>query len=482
MVFNSINFVAFVLPILLLYWFFFKKSKAAQNVLLLASSIFFYAWADWRFLFLLIASIVINYYLALKIRKEVNDEPKQRRFLYIGLIFNVGLLLYFKYFNFFYESFVELVNVFGVTSSYTTLSILLPLGISFFTFQTLGYLIDVYNEEIDPSDNFLEFSLFVAYFPKILSGPIERASKMMPQIQEKREFRYTLFVDGLRQILWGLFAKIVIAENCASIANPIFDNYENQPESILLLGAFFYAIQLYADFSGYSNMAIGISKLFGIQLMRNFATPFFSTNISDFWRKWHISLTTWMMDYVFTPLSFSLRRYHKSGLIFAIIMTFILVGFWHGANWTFIFYGLLHGIYFIPLVYSGKINSSEIVAKGNFFPSFVELVKMLLLFLLIMLTDIFFRADNIEEATYYIALIFSNEILTIPNEIFNSNYLLAIFLIFIFFFIEWSNREKKHDFEISNFNIFIRWGLYIFLFLLILFFGKSSETFIYFQF
>ncbi|GAA3607116.1 MBOAT family protein [Flavivirga amylovorans] len=420
--------------------------------------------------------------MALKIRKEVDDEAKQRRFLYIGLVFNVGLLLYFKYFNFFYESFVELINVFGITSSYTTLSILLPLGISFFTFQTLGYLIDVYNEEIDPSHNFLEFSLFVAYFPKILSGPIERATKMMPQIQEKRAFSYELFVDGLRQILWGLFAKIVIAENCATIANPIFNNYEDQSGSTLILGAFFYAIQLYADFSGYSNMAIGLSKLFGIQLMRNFATPFFSTNISDFWRKWHISLTTWMMDYVFTPLSFSLRSYQKNGLIISIIATFVLVGFWHGANWTFVFYGLLHGIYFIPLVYSGKMNTSEIVAKGKFFPSIIEFIKMLLLFILIMATDIFFRANSIKEAINYIISIFSDDIFSIPQGLFNSNYLITIFLIFIFFFIEWNNREKKHDFEINNYNIFLRWSSYVFLFLLILFFGKSSETFIYFQF
>lgn len=482
MVFNSIKFIIFILPVLLLYWFFFKKSKKAQNILLLTSSILFYAYADWRFLFLLFASISINYFLGLEIRKKVDNEVKQRQLLYLGLIFNVGILIYFKYFNFFYESFVELVNAFGFTSSYTSLSILLPLGISFFTFQALGYLIDVYNEETNPIHNFLDFSLFISYFPKILSGPIERASKMMPQIQEKRVFSYFVFVDGLRQILWGLFAKIVIAENCASIANPIFDNYENQSGSTLLLGAFFYAIQLYADFSGYSNMAIGISKLFGIQLMRNFATPFFSTNISDFWRKWHISLTTWMMDYVFTPLSFSLRNYKKNGLIIAIVATFVLVGFWHGANWTFVFYGLLHGIYFIPLVYSGKMNTSEIVAKGKLFPSIIEFIKMLALFFLIMLTDIVFRAHSIDDAINYIVSIFSNNIFTIPRELFSSNYLITLFLLSIFFFVEWYNREEKHDFEISDCNVVLRWGAYIFIFLLILFFGKSSETFIYFQF
>ncbi len=481
MVFNSFNFVGFIIPILIVYWIFFKKSKVSQNILLLVSSLVFYAWADWRFLILLLISILLNYYLGKKISNTTN-ETIQRHFLYIGLIFNIGLLLYFKYFNFFYEGFVEILNVFGASASYNTLSILLPLGISFFSFQTLGYLIDIYNEETEPSNNLLEFSVFVSYFPKILSGPIERASKMMPQIQEKRNFTYPVFVDGLRQILWGLFAKIVIAENCAAIANPIFNDYGNQSGSVLLLGTFFYAIQLYADFSGYSNMAIGISKLFGIQLMRNFSTPFFSTNISDFWRKWHISLTTWMMDYVFTPLSFSLRSYQKKGLIISIIATFVLVGFWHGANWTFVFYGLLHGIYFIPLVYSGKMNTSEIVAKGKLLPSFVELIKMILLFILIMLTDVFFRTHNVSEAFDYIFLIFSNNIFSIPTEIFSSNYLITTALLFLFIAVEWLHREKSHDFEISHYPFILRWICYIVLYLLILIFGKSAETFIYFQF
>lgn len=432
-------------------------------------------------MFLLIASILLNFYLGLKIAGALKEKIQQR-FLYIGIIFNVGLLLYFKYFNFFYEGFVDIISFFGITASYSTLSILLPLGISFFTFQTLGYLLDVYNEEIEPSSNILHFSLFVAYFPKILSGPIERASKMMPQIKEKRILTYNVFADGLRQIMWGIFAKMVIAEKCAEIANPIFNNSENYSGSMLLIGAFFYAVQLYADFSGYSNMAIGISKLFGIQLMRNFATPFFSTNISDFWRKWHISLTTWMLDYVFTPLSFTLRKYQKKGLIISIVATFVLVGFWHGANWTFVFYGLLHGLYFIPLVYSDKMNKSEIVAKGKLFPTFVELIKMLGLFILVILTDIFFRANSVTDAFNYLASIFSLSVFKFPDAIMSSGYLIAITLVMFFLTVEWKHREKTHDFEISNYNVFFRWSTYIFIFLLILFFGKSSESFIYFQF
>ncbi len=465
----------------MLYWLLFKRSAVSQNILLLMASIFFYAWADWRFLFLLIASILINYYLGLKIHNTLK-ESKQKMLLNLGLVFNIGLLVYFKYFNFFYEGFYKIVNVFGTDLDYNTLSILLPLGISFFTFQTLGYLLDVYNEEVEPSNDLLDFSVFIAFFPKILSGPIERAGSLIPQIKKKRELSYATSVDGLRQILWGLFTKVVVAENCAAIANPIFNNYEDKPGSVLVIGAFFYAIQIYADFSGYSNMAIGISKLFGLQLTRNFATPFFSTNISGFWKKWHISLTTWMMDYVFTPLSFTLRRLQKKGLVISIIATFILVGFWHGANWTFIVFGLLHGIYFVPLVYSGSMNASDIMAKGKWFPSFKEIYKMIGLFVLVMMTDVIFRVDSVAVALDYYKGIFSSSIMKYPASYVTANTLMIVALIGFFMLIEWANREKKHDFEISNYNVYLRWSSYIFIFLLILFFGRSSDTFIYFQF
>ncbi|MDB2462851.1 MBOAT family protein [Algibacter sp.] len=482
MIFNSLNFVYFIVPVLFFYWYVFNKKTASQNIFLLISSLFFYAFADWRFLILLIVSIFINYYLGLKIR-YTKKERTQRHFLYFGLIFNISLLLYFKYFNFFYEGFVQILNIFGDISSYNTLSILIPLGISFFTFQTLGYLIDVYNEEVEPSNNILEFSLFVSYFPKILSGPIERASKMMPQIREKRNLSYNVFVDGLRQILWGLFAKIVIAENCSVIVNPIFDNYKNEAGITLLIGALFYAIQLYADFSGYSNMAIGVSKLFGIKLMRNFSTPFFSTNISDYWRKWHISLTTWMMDFVFTPLSFSLRSYKKRGLAISIITTFILVGFWHGPNWTFIVYGLLHGLYFLPLVYSEKMNTSQVLSKGKHFPNFKEFLKMVSLFFLVAFTDVFFRSNNLKSAFEYIFNIFNLSDNYYNSQIISTSQLLKTICITLFFFtIEWVNKEKDHDFQIGSYHKYVRWGLYYFIFILIISISRSSDNFIYFKF
>lgn len=482
MIFNSFNFVAFIIPVLFLYWLVFKRTAVCQNIWLLMTSLFFYGWADWRFLLLLIASIIVNYFLGLKIYEAGDNDKKRNLFLYTGLVFNVGLLLYFKYVNFFFEGFYNILNVFGANLNYDILQILLPLGISFFTFQTLGYLIDVNNEEIEPNKNLLEFSVFVAFFPKILSGPIERASGMIWQLQKKRVFDYDVFVDGLRQILWGLFTKIVVAENCAVLTNIIFGDYENQPASTLLFGAFFYAIQLYADFSGYSNMAIGVGKLFGIELIRNFSTPFFSTNIADFWRKWHISLTTWMMDYVFTPLSFVLRRYQKKGIIIAVLGTFVLVGFWHGANWTFISYGLLHGIYFIPLIYFGKMSTSYAVAKDKKYPTFIETGKMMALFVLIMLTDVFFRANNVSEAFDYLRRIVSPSIIHIPGALINGTSLIVLLLVILFIVVEWIHRERKHDFEISKYPLIMRWSFYVGIFVLLLFFGRSANTFIYFQF
>lgn len=481
MVFNSFDFVIFFVPVFLLYWFLFKKSSFSQNVVLVVVSMLFYAKADWRFLILLLLSVLVNYLLAIKIRSS-ESEKSEKIFLYLGLFFNVGLLLYFKYFNFFYDGFVQLLNVFGSDLHFSSLKILVPLGISFFTFQTVGYLYDVYNEEIEPSTNLLEFSVFVLYFPKMLSGPIERAASFIPQIKVKRTFSYNLAADGLRQIIWGLFTKIVIAENCAAIVNPIFQNYTNEPGSVLVLGAFFYAIQIYADFSGYTNMAIGVSKLLGIQLTRNFATPYFSTNISDFWRKWHMTLTNWMMDYVFTPLSFMLRSYKKMGLVISIIITFLLVGFWHGDNMTFIVYGFLHGLYFIPLVYSGNMNKSAIVAKGKLLPGLMEVIKMMLLFVLIMFTAVFFRAPNLTIAMKYLSGVVSTNLLTYPEDLVNGQNAVIVGLIFLFIITEWLHREKKHDFDIVNYPLLLRWFLYILLFLLVLFLGKSAETFIYFQF
>ncbi|MCF8273408.1 MAG: MBOAT family protein [Flavobacteriaceae bacterium] len=479
MIFNSYDFIVFIVVVFVLYWFVFKNSAKYQNILLLISSLFFYCWADWRFLGILVFNILFNFYLAKKIDK-VNKEKTKQLVLWFGIIVNIGILGYYKYFNFFYESIQSIIDP---NASFTALSILIPLGISFYTFQTLAYIIDVYYEDIAPYNNLFVFSTYMTYFPKLLSGPIEKAQYLIPQLITKRPFDYYIIVDGLRQILWGLFAKIVIAENCAIIVNPIFENYNIHSGSTLFVVGFFYMIQLYADFSGYSNMAIGVSKLLGIKLSRNFATPFFSLNIGDFWRKWHMSLTSWMLNYIFTPLSFILRSYQKLGLIISVVFTFLIVGLWHGANWTYVVFGLIHGLYFIPVIYSGSMNiSSAIVDENKWLPSIFSIFKMAILFMQVMLVAIFFRAESISMAINYLKGIFSASLLQIPYAVLNGRNILIVLLIVVFLGLEWINRGKAHDLEISNYPKIIRWVLYIFIFLLLLFAGQSTDAFIYFQF
>lgn len=447
--------------------------------MLLLASVFFYVWADWRFLFLIIANALLNYFLGIKIRDAQKEKSKQY-ILWLGVVINLGVLGYFKYFNFFYDSFADLFNLLGGNLNYSSLKILLPLGISFFTFQTLGYLIDIYNEETEPCRDLLVFSTYVIYFPKILAGPIERAQRFIPQVEVKRTFNTDLAIDGLRQILWGLFAKIVIADPCAGIVNDIFNAYQTQSGSMLLIGAFCYLIQIYCDFSGYSNMAIGVSKLFGIKLMTNFSTPFFSTNISDFWKKWHISLTSWLMDYVFTPLSFTLRKRKKKGLFISIMITFILVGFWHGANWTFIVFGILQGLFFLPMIISGTMNRSTGIAQGKNIPSLRELFQMTFMFILLSLTSVFFRAENVGQAFTYLSNIFTLSILQPPDM----GQLMFVVPFMVFFFImEWFSRNKQHALEIRNRPVYIRWSLYLIIgFMVLLAYDNNPNDFIYLQF
>ncbi len=478
MIFNSLGFALFLPIVLIMHWFVFNKSAKLQNILLLLASLFFYGWADWRFLFLVVANALLNFYVGNKI-SDSSQEKTKLRFLWLGIVFNLGVLGFFKYFNFFYDNFVDFGNLFGLSLSHSTLHLILPLGISFFTFQTLGYIIDVYNEEIKSSRNLLSFTTYVLYFPKLLAGPIERAQKFLPQIETKRIFNSNLAIDGLRQILWGLFAKIVIADNCAPFVNGVFENYQTQTSAMLIAGTFYYLIQIYADFSGYSNVAIGVSKLFGIKLMINFNTPFYSTNISDFWKSWHISLTSWLMDYVFTPLSFILRKYKKKGLFLAIMITFILVGFWHGAKWTFIIFGILQGLYFLPFIIKGSLSNTSTLSKNKMIPSFKEFFQMTGLFCLMMLSTVFFRADDTSQAITYISNIFSASIVIIPDL----NQFMFIPVIILFMTIEWFTRNKQYALEINNLPIYLRWSVYLILgFVVLLAFDNNSNDFIYLQF
>jgi D-alanyl-lipoteichoic acid acyltransferase DltB (MBOAT superfamily) len=481
MLFNSIDFAIFLPIVFLLYWFTTNGNFKLQNILLLIASYFFYGCWDWRFLFLLIFSTILDYTSGLMMADAPNKKIK-RFWFWLSVCINLGFLGVFKYYNFFITSFAEGLSHLGVHAHYSTLQVILPVGISFYTFHGLSYVIDIYNDRIKPERNFINYSVFVCFFPLLVAGPIERATHLLPQILKKREFDYAKAVDGCRQILWGLFKKIVIADNCATYANQVFNNYQHQSGSTLFLGAIFFAFQIYGDFSGYSDIAIGTARLFGIELLRNFAFPYFSRDIAEFWRRWHISLTTWFRDYLYIPLGGS--RGGKGKAIRNTFIIFLVSGFWHGANWTFIVWGGFHALLFLPLLLLQKNRkNTNLVAEGRIFPTLKEFFQMGCTFGLVVFGWIFFRASSISVAIDYIGMIFNKSFLTIPLLI-NRDFYIPFFInIFIFILIEWFQRDKKHGLEINNIHSpILRLGIYISLFLLIFWFGASAEAFIYFQF
>lgn len=425
MFFNSLDFAIFLPTFFVLYWFFAQKNLKLQNLLIVVASYVFYGWWDWRFLSLIIFSTLVDYTIGQKLK---NEEKRYRRkvLLWTSIIVNLGFLGFFKYFNFFLENFVDAFSLFGMQINANSLNIILPVGISFYTFQTLSYTIDVYNKKLEPTQDFMAFSAFVCFFPQLVAGPIERATNLLPQFYKKRTFEYHKAVDGMRQILWGLFKKVVIADNCAEFANQIFNNSTDMNGSTLVLGAIFFTFQIYGDFSGYSDIAIGTSRLFGFDLKQNFATPYFSRDIAEFWRRWHISLSTWFRDYLYIPLGGSRGgTWMKVRNTFAI---FLVSGFWHGANWTFIIWGALNAIYFLPLLLTNNNrNNLGVVGEGKLLPSFKELFGMLTTFTLTVFAWIFFRAENLNHAFGYIEGIFSKSIFEIPKFSGKSDSLIVLY-------------------------------------------------------
>lgn len=484
MLFNSVSFAIFLPVVFLLYWFATKKNLRLQNILLLVSSYFFYACWDWRFLFLLVFSTFLDYYTGLKIH-EASGTGKKRFWLWLSVGINLGFLGAFKYYNFFADSFANGMSLLGVQTNPVMLDFILPVGISFYTFHGLSYVIDLYKERIKPERDFINYSVFVSFFPLLVAGPIERATHLLPQIVKPREFDYSRAVDGLRQILWGLFKKIVIADNCAEYANLIFNNSADQSGSTLLLGALFFTFQIYGDFSGYSDIALGTARLFGIELLRNFAFPYFSRDIAEFWRRWHISLSSWFRDYVYIPLGGS-----KGGIWMKVRNTFIifiLSGFWHGANWTYLAWGALNAFYFLPLLLAKKNRTNlETVAAGKRFPSVKELFMMLTTFTLTVFAWIFFRAENIGQAADIVAEIFSASLFTVPSFEGIHKAMPTFILLIIFILAEWKGREQQ--FAIQKLGASrgrtYRWSYYIVILLSIYLFGNfgSNIEFIYFQF
>ncbi len=481
MLFNSIDFAFFLPIVFILYWFATNKNLKLQNFLIVVASYTFYGWWDWRFLSLIFFSTIVDYTIGRKLKVEKN-KIKRKALLWTSILVNLGFLGFFKYYNFFLYNFISAFSFFGTEIKANSLNIILPVGISFYTFQTLSYTIDVYKRKLEPTKDFIAFSAFVSFFPQLVAGPIERATNLLPQFYNKRTFDYSKAVDGMRQILWGLFKKIVIADNCAEYANQIFNNSADYSGSTLVLGAIFFTFQIYGDFSGYSDIAIGTSRLFGFNLMRNFAFPYFSRDIAEFWRRWHISLSTWFRDYLYIPLGGSRgRTLMKVRNTFII---FIVSGFWHGANWTFIIWGTLNAVYFLPLLLTkNNRNHIDIVAKGKLLPTFREFFLMLITFGLTVFAWIFFRAENIGHATLYISNIFQYPGSFLLLSVY-WKYKTIIALIGLFLTVEWIGRENQYAIE----SISIKWkwpiryAMYYVIVFAIFYFGGNQQEFIYFQF
>ena len=480
MIFNSLDFALFLPIVFVLYWFVTNKSLTLQNILLLVSSYFFYAFWDPRFLLLLMFSTFLDYYTGIRMH-DANGHKWRKFWFWLSISVNVGFLAVFKYYNFFAESFAGLLENFGLHVEVWTLQIILPVGISFYTFHGLSYVIDIYKERIKPERNFVDYAVFVSFFPLLVAGPIERATHLLPQIQKKRVFDYSQAVDGLRQILWGLFKKVVVADGCAEYANMIFNGADDYSGSTLVMGAIFFTFQIYCDFSGYSDIALGTARLFGIELLRNFSYPYFSRDIAEFWRRWHISLSSWFRDYLYIPLGGS-----KGGTWMKIRNTFIIFvvsGFWHGANWTFIVWGALNALYFMPLMLTNSNRSNlEIVAQGKYFPTVRELLGMVITFIMAVFGWIFFRAQDMTHALKYIKGIFTDALFKKPDlpELAD----LTIFFIFFMLIIEWIGRENKYGLEQFGKRWYtpFRWLFYSFLIVCIIVLSGKEQEFIYFQF
>ena len=483
MLFNSFQFAIFFPIVFFVYWIFFNKTKNIQNVFLLIVSYYFYSQWDYRFLFLLFSSTFIDFISGILISRLENNL-KRKILFYFSICLNIGILFFFKYCNFFVGSIEKAINLFGFKFDLWSLHIIIPVGISFYTFHGISYVIDVYKRKIKPEKSFVVYSLFVSYFPLLVAGPIERASHLIPQLRNKRKFNYANTVLGLRQVLWGLFKKMVVADSVAIYVNQIFLNYENCDSSVLILGAFLFTFQIYGDFSGYSDIALGISRMLGIDLIKNFNFPYFSRDIAEFWRRWHISLSSWFRDYLYIPLGGS--KGSKSQRIRNTLIIFLISGFWHGANWTFIVWGLLHALYFIPVLLTNKNrNHLNIVAAGKKTPSIGDFFAIILTFSMVVFAWVFFRSVNVYQAFNYISIIFTKKLFVFPETYFNSKLLIDLLLILFLVIVEWFGREN--DFALQKFHIkinkFLRFIFYYIILYLILFYCSVKEQkFIYFDF
>lgn len=497
MLFNSFEFAVFLPIVFLLYWFVFdyairncRHQLLWQNLLIVVVSYIFYGWWNWRFLLLIAFTTICSFLSGIGIEKAKTTRG-QKAYMWSNIIVNLGILGIFKYYDFFIESLSALLGLNG--GGGLLLNLILPVGISFYTFQALSYSIDVYRRKLPATHDLVAFTAFLSFFPQLVAGPIERATNLLPQFQQQRTFNFTQASDGMRQILWGLFKKIVVADNCAKYVDTVWGDYANQSGSTLALAAVLFAVQIYGDFSGYSDIAIGSAKLFGIKLMRNFNVPYFSRDIAEFWRRWHISLTTWFRDYIYIPLGGSRptipegtrhpEAYKRAIIVRNTFVIFLLSGFWHGANWTFVLWGAYHAFLFMPLILLGKNRRfRNTVAEGHALPTWRETLQLLITFLLVVFGWIIFRAPNITAFGEYVNAMFNSSLLTMPYTI-NPTYILPMpFILILLLCMEWYNRERVHGLDIAHWPIAIRWCCYLLVGAFVLLFAGDIQTFIYFQF
>ena len=477
MLFNSLEFAIFLPIVFLLYWFAFGKNLKLQNLFIVVASYVFYGWWDWRFLVLLAFTSLFSYVCGILIEKYRNTPRKAMTVNVLNIVVNLLILGVFKYYDFFVTSFAD--AFLGGKTEGLLLKVILPVGISFYTFKALSYSIDVYRGKLEPTHDIVQYFAYVGFFPQLLAGPIERAANLLPQLAKPRTFEYEMGADGMRQILWGLFKKMVIADNCAVYVDRIFSTYQTQSGSTLLLAAIFFAFQIYGDFSGYSDMAIGVGKLFGFKTMRNFNFPYFSRDIAEFWRRWHISLTTWFRDYVYIPLGGS--RCSKAKIVRNTFVIFLVSGLWHGANWTFIAWGAFHAVLFLPLILIGKNRKyRDTVAEGRILPTLKEVGQMLLTFFLATIGWIIFRADTIGQAWDYMRGICSASLFSRPDASGVTGFSFAICVMLL---VEWLMRDKEHGLDLSGVKTgVVRYVAYLAVLFMTFAFGGHAVNFIYFQF
>ena len=488
MVVNSLNFLLFFVVVFIVYYLpIIKKSSKFQNLWLLLTSYFFYGFADWKMIPLLLGATIVFYSIGWWLKKEMNQQNviAASRITLLGVVLGVGILLYFKYLNFFAGSFAKLLNAFGLNVTWTTINIVLPIGVSFFTFKLISYVIEIHREHIEPCKDFVDFGTYIAFFPTILSGPIDRPSNFLPQLGRGRLFKYDLAVDGCRQILWGMFTKMCIADNLAIVTDSVWAMYSEQSGSTLFVVALLYFAQMYADFDGYSNMAIGVGKVLGFNITRNFNHPLLARNTAEYWRRWHMSLTSWITDYVFMPLNVAFRGKGNFGIILACMINLVLIGLWHGANWTYGIFGLYHGLLFIPLVYLGSFGKNRKLKPGRYnLPKYTDFLKMAGTYFLVSLGLIIFRANSATDVFYFIEDILSPSLLTLPDI---NMSIVVLFFLFILFMLEWFQRDKEFPLQIKQSYIEKNKWLPLFIDYIIIaaiiFRGNfTGNQFIYFQF